>query len=193
MAFLADGISAVRQRFHIEPVDEAPWDTMIKEFVREQGAVLTVIMPSVTHFQPPVRLCRGHPDGSHPALIRRSRRLWQQRGSGSKEARAREAPKGMPRAGERPSTPAGCPVMAGRAPDEVIEEVRLFAAVLRDKYLSRSKDDRWAVVTRAMQRVDQQTSTWMKREVHLIDHLGEPQEIIVATLEGRIPHLSEVK
>ena len=83
--------------------------------------------------------------------------------------------------------------MAGRAPDEVIEEVRLFAAVLRDKYLSRSKDDRWAVVTRAMQRVDQQTSTWMKREVHLIDHLGEPQEIIVATLEGRIPHLSEVK
>ena len=31
-----------------------------------------------------------------------------------------------------------------RTPAEVIEEVRLFASGLRDKYLNRSQDNRWA-------------------------------------------------
>ena len=39
VAFLADGISSVRGHFHIEQVDEPFWDSMVKEFIEEQGAV----------------------------------------------------------------------------------------------------------------------------------------------------------
>ena len=79
------------------------------------------------------------------------------------------------------------------APAEVIEEVRLFASGLRDKYLNRSQDNRWATVWRVMKRIDQEADTWVDRIDYVHAHLGEPQEITLAALEAHIPDSEEVQ